>query len=112
MNMNNNLASLGAAIATSSAAKRLSRLQFADVLHAVGLERHRSRTLENIGLVAVGACVGVGMALLFAPAPGQQTRQRLGRKLNELGTAAKNELPDVLSRLDPSERRETEIGQA
>lgn len=98
------------AIATSRLAKSVSSIELDDVLGVVGLERQRNRALDSIGLVALGAFVGAGTALLLAPAPGHETRARLGRELNKLGSAAAdmanemvNEVP-MMTRGNESQR--------
>lgn len=82
------LMSLGTAIAASRAVKQVSGIGIEDVLGTMGLARRRSHVLENIGLVAVGAVIGAGAALLFAPSSGRETRQRLGEEASKLGSAA------------------------
>ncbi len=82
------LMSLGSAIAASKLAKTVSGIELEDVLGTVGLSRRRSHWLENLGLVAVGAVVGAGAAILFAPNSGSDTRRRLGQEASKLGTAA------------------------
>jgi len=82
------LMSLGSAIAASKIAKSISGIELEDVLGTVGLSRRRSHWLENLGLVAVGAVVGAGAAILFAPNSGSDTRRRLGQEASKLGTAA------------------------
>jgi hypothetical protein len=82
------LMSLGSAIAASKIAKTVSGIELEDVLGTVGLSRRRSHWLENLGLVAVGAVVGAGAAILFAPNSGSDTRRRLGQEASKLGTAA------------------------
>ena len=82
------LMSLGSAIVASRVAKTITGIGMEDVLGTVGLARRRSHALENIGLVAVGALVGAGTALLLAPASGRQTRQRIGQEASRLGHAA------------------------
>lgn len=53
-----------------------------DLLDVIGLERKRSTSgLAAIGLVTFGAAVGAGIALLFAPQTGSQTRQYLSEQL-------------------------------
>lgn len=109
------LVSAAAAIATSKIAKSVANLEVADVLGAVGLERRRSHMLENLGLIALGAFAGAGVALLFAPAPGTETRQKVGRELQRFGTAAgemanevaaevRAEAPALLSKLSHESR--------
>ena len=82
------LVSAAAAIATSKIAKSVASIELADVLGAVGLERRRPHRLENLGLIALGAVAGAGIALLFAPGPGSETRQKVGREMKRFGTAA------------------------
>ena len=86
------LMSLGTAIAASRIAKTVSGFGLDDVLGGVGLARRRSHALENLGLVAVGALIGAGTALLLAPASGRQTRQRIGQEASKLGSAAADAL--------------------
>lgn len=86
------LMSLGTAIAASKVARTVSGIGLDDVLGTMGLSRRRSHILENIGLIAVGAVIGAGTALLLAPAPGRQTRQRLGQEASRLGHAAADAL--------------------
>jgi len=86
------LMSLGTAIAASKVAKTVSGIGIEDVLGTMGLARRRSHALENLGLIAVGAIVGAGAALLLAPASGRQTRQRLGQEASKLGHAAADAL--------------------
>lgn len=82
------LMSLGTAIMASKVAKSISGIELNDVLGTVGLSRRRSHFLENLGLVAVGAIVGAGAAILLAPNSGRETRRRLGTEASKLGTAA------------------------
>lgn len=42
-----------------------------------------------------GALLGAGLALLLAPARGDETRDVIGRKLNRLGRDAKHRLDDA-----------------
>jgi YtxH-like protein len=82
------LMSLGAAIAASKVAKTVSGIELEDVLGTLGLARRRNYFLENLGLVAAGAVVGAGAAILFAPSSGSETRRRLGNEASKLGSAA------------------------
>lgn len=82
------LMSVGTAIAASKIAKTISGIELEDVLGTVGLSRRRSHFLENLGLVAAGAIVGAGAAILFAPSSGTETRRRLGEEASKLGSAA------------------------
>lgn len=82
------LMSLGSAIAASKIAKTVSGIELEDVLGTVGLSRRRSYFLENLGLVAAGAVIGAGAAILFAPSSGTDTRRRIGQEASKLGSAA------------------------
>lgn len=82
------LMSLGTAIAASRVARTVTGIEFEDVLGTLGLARRRNHFLENLGLIAAGAVVGAGAAILFAPNSGSETRRRLGSEASKLGTAA------------------------
>jgi hypothetical protein len=88
MNSKKMLMSLGTAIAASKVAKTISGIELEDVLGTVGLSRRRSYFLENLGLVAAGAIIGAGAAMLFAPTSGRETRQRLSSQASRMGQAA------------------------
>lgn len=104
------LVSTLAAIATSKAAKSISNIELSDVLGVVGLERRRSHALETLGLITLGAVAGAGAALLLAPAPGRETREKVQRELSRLGSSASEfatevanevraEAPNLVSRI-------------
>jgi hypothetical protein len=99
MNAKNILFSLGAAIATSKLAKTVTHLDADDFLGGIGLSRRRSHALENVALVTMGALIGAGAALLFAPMSGPETRARIGRKVDELGEAASQAVREVRDEL-------------
>jgi hypothetical protein len=85
------LISLGTAIAASKLVKSVSSIEMDDVLGTVGLARRRSGGsdfLMGLGLVAAGAVVGAGTALLLAPSTGSETRRRLSDQASKLGNAA------------------------
>ena len=73
MNTKQTLVSLGMAIASTKIAKRISNLEADDFWSLVGLERRRSHALSAVGLIGLGAVVGAGVALLFAPDTGVET---------------------------------------
>jgi len=112
-----------AALATSKVAKTITSIELADVLGVVGLQRRENRALENLGLIAVGAMAGAGAALLLAPATGRETRERVGRELNRLGSAAtevasdvaaevRAEAPNLLSRISGESRNHHESARS
>lgn len=82
------LMSLGTAVAASKLARSVTGLEIEDVLGTVGLSRRRSHFLENLGLVAAGAVIGAGAAILFAPSSGRETRRLIGDEASRLGQAA------------------------
>lgn len=84
------LMSVGTAIAASKIARSVSGIELEDVLGTVGLSRRRSHFLENLGLVAVGAVVGAGAAMLLAPSTGRETRRMIGDQASKLGQAARD----------------------
>jgi len=82
------LMSIGTALAASKLMKSVSGIEVDDVLGTVGLARRRNYFAENLGLIAAGALVGAGAALLMAPSSGRETRRRIGQEASKLGTAA------------------------
>ena len=68
-----------------------------DVLEKVGLQERDSAwgtALSTIGIFALGAIVGVGLGLAFAPKSGVELRNEIGervrRKANELPIGEEN----------------------
>ncbi|HEY2409515.1 MAG TPA: YtxH domain-containing protein [Polyangiaceae bacterium] len=89
---------IGSAIGAQQAIKAIQRLEMDDVLGLIGVERRRSalsQVLPAIGLVAVGAAVGAGAALLFAPSGGKELRTRLSERLDEARDKLTDKLQDV-----------------
>lgn len=82
------LMSVGTAMAASKIAKTISGIELNDVLGTIGLARRRNHFLENFGLIAAGAVIGAGAAILFAPNSGSETRRRIGTEASKLGSAA------------------------
>ncbi|HEX2732032.1 MAG TPA: YtxH domain-containing protein [Polyangiaceae bacterium] len=66
-----------ASTVVAGASRATSSWQLHDALGWVGLAKRRSRILDTFGYIGLGAVFGAGAALLFAPASGQGTRQRL-----------------------------------
>lgn len=69
-----------------------------EILSALGLERRSgafARIAGSIGLLAAGVAVGAGVAMLFAPRPGAETREQIGRRLSETGSRVKEALREV-----------------
>ena len=49
-------------------------------------------TSAILGSFLLGAAIGAGLAVLFAPAPGSETRRQLGEKARGLGEGAQDKL--------------------
>jgi hypothetical protein len=78
-----------------------------DVLGVVGLERRRStldRLLPALGIFGAGAAAGAACALLMAPSSGAETRERLGKRIQD----AKDQLDEGLRH---TQERIQEAGQ-
>ena len=66
---------------------RLLGYDIDDVLELVGLQRRRSAigaVLPAVGLVAIGAVVGAGVGLMFAPSSGRRLRQDVSERLDQM----------------------------
>ena len=90
---------LGSTIGVTDLIEAASTLSFEDLLGVIGLERKPSslgRMLPAIGLVAVSAAVGAGIALLLAPTSGTRLRAKLSDGLDD----AKHRLSDRISHLE------------
>lgn len=90
--------SLGSAIAASRAVQTVSHVKTDDVLGLIGLARRRNTTLENVALIGLGAFVGAGAALLFAPTNGQEARQRVADSLGKAKAAGKELVQEAKER--------------
>ncbi|MEP7051353.1 MAG: YtxH domain-containing protein [Pseudomonadota bacterium] len=90
---------LGSAIGVTDLIEAASELKLEDVLGVLGLERRPSavgRVLPALGLVAVSAAVGAGIALLLAPTSGTRLRAKLSDGIDD----AKHRLSDRISHLE------------
>jgi gas vesicle protein len=69
---------------------------------------HRARGAGGFAAgVLIGALIGAGLALLFAPESGGKIRRRLGRRMRRWRERARNEIDDAsrLARRDLTRRR-------
>lgn len=55
---------------------------------------------SGVGLFLLGAALGAGVALLLAPASGEETRRRLARQARELRDSAEEAIDDLKDRFD------------
>ena len=65
-------------------------------------EGHRARTF--VAGLAIGALVGAGLALLFAPQSGEETRRIVSRKAKHLAREAKDRYDDVKEKVRRARR--------
>jgi hypothetical protein len=100
-NVRNIVLSLGAAIAGTKIVRAVSDLGMDDVLSPFGLSRRRSHVATDLILLGTGVLLGGAVALLFAPASGQQTRARLAKKADELGDVATDKLRELRDEVRP-----------
>ena len=89
------LVSLGSTLAATKLAQTLSHLEADDVLNVIGLARRRNYLFENLALIGIGALAGAGAALLFAPASGTETRERMAYELGKVKEKTVDALRDV-----------------
>ncbi|MEO8901349.1 MAG: YtxH domain-containing protein [Polyangiaceae bacterium] len=92
---------VGSAIGVTDLIEAVSAVGLKDLLGVIGLERRPSvldRALPAIGLIAVSAAVGAGIALLLAPTSGTKLRAKLADGLDD----AKHRLSDRISHLETS----------
>lgn len=90
---------LGATAITRAFRRKVRDLDLNDVLGLVGLSRRETHYGQTLLLFGGGAAVGVGVALLLAPASGRETRKLLGRRLEKLRErASEADVPAVLGR--------------
>jgi hypothetical protein len=69
-----------------------------ELLRTLGLQRARPGGGELLGGIAVfgaGLLVGAGLALLFAPASGSETREQLGSRIGEVKDKVTSKASDV-----------------
>jgi len=67
-----------------------------DVANAVGLEARSSMTgdlLSAFGIFGTGMLLGAGLALLFAPKAGHETRHDIAEKVGEMGEHLRAQMP-------------------
>jgi hypothetical protein len=60
--------------------RNLRNMDKEELLNMIGLETRRSATdwiLPSIGLFTLGAAIGAGIGMLFAPRPGSELRSQL-----------------------------------
>jgi len=107
------LVSLGSTLAATKLAQSVSNMDANDVLGLVGLARRRSYLLENLVLIGIGALAGAGAALLFAPASGSETRERMAFELSKVKEKivdalkdAKRQAPALLQQMKDAAKNE------
>jgi hypothetical protein len=92
------LLALGAVVGARQLAKAIQHMDASDVLHRVGLKRRHSaaaHTASSIGLLALGALAGAGVALLFAPSSRPVLRSRISHRIED----ARQRISDRMERM-------------
>lgn len=67
-----------------------------EIASAVGLETRRSAggdLLAGLGIFGTGMMLGAGLALLFAPKPGQEIRHDIAERVGEMGDHLRAQMP-------------------
>lgn len=87
--------------------KDIKNLDKDQILELLGLESERSTTSSivwTLGLVAIGAIAGAGVALLLAPQSGRELRETVGRKLknaaDDVVTSARTKVNEAQSQVE------------
>ena len=76
-----------------------------DVTH----DDHRARTF--LAGLAIGALVGAGVALLFAPQSGLETRHAVARRAKHLAREARDRYDDVKDKVRRARREKGRAGE-
>lgn len=71
------------------------------------MDDHHSGRALAAGLL-IGALIGAGLALLFAPQSGQETRRLIRRKAKHLADDAEERVGDLKARVRKARRRAEE----
>lgn len=71
-------------------------------------DEHGSARTFTAGLL-IGALIGAGVALLFAPHSGEETRRLIRRKAKRLAADARDRYDDVKDRVRAARRRVEEV---
>lgn len=72
----------------------------------------KSEGASSIWWLFVGGALGAGLALLFAPGSGEETRRKLSSRLSKLRDSAEDVLDGLRDRLDPDERVHRSLSEA
>ena len=76
-----------------------------DVKH----DDHRAKTF--LAGLAIGALVGAGVALLFAPQSGEETRRTVARRAKHLAREARDRYDDVKEKLRRARKEKERAGE-
>jgi hypothetical protein len=77
---------LGSIVGARQAGRMMRSIDLNDALGYIGLERRHGPAATfgaTFGLIALGAAVGAGAALLLAPTSGRELRSRVGDRLQD-----------------------------
>jgi hypothetical protein len=82
--------SIGAAIASAKVAYALTTFEFDDLLRPLGVARRHREWPSKLAFLGAGIVIGGVGALLFAPASGSSTREKIAQQAEKLDQTASN----------------------
>lgn len=104
MNLLKTALALGSVLGAREAVKGLQHVDLDQVLGTVGLERKSAshgQAMPGIGLIAIGAALGAGAALLLAPSSGRELRSRISGRIGD----ARHQLSEKLREFERDQDR-------
>jgi hypothetical protein len=72
----------------------------------------KSEGASSIWWLFVGGALGAGLALLFAPGSGAETRRKISARVSKIRDSAEEVLDGLRDRLDPDERVHRSLTEA
>jgi hypothetical protein len=85
-------------MSTKSIIRKVSRMDADDLLDLVGLHRRHTllqSLLPSLGYVALGAAIGIGMGVAFAPSSGRRFRRSVNERLDEMRQRMKSAQAEI-----------------
>ena len=111
MRLAKTLLTIGSIIGAREAIRAAQVIDLDDLLGVIGLQRRRGRAeriLPALAMVAVGAAVGAGAALLLAPSSGADLRHRISEGAGNV----KERVSEKVSEFERKLQAEQEKAQA
>jgi hypothetical protein len=108
MKIARSLLTIGSIIGARVAIRAVQELDLNDVLGVIGLERRRGRAervLPALAMVAAGAAVGAGAALLLAPSSGAELRRRISERAGDVKERVSEKVTEFERRLQTEQEK-------